>query len=78
MAKAFLILLLLPSISAIEIVAQSLTDDNSFKCGDVIVDNDWNEYTTVRIGYQCWTQQNLKTIRFSNGEIITFLQRDDN
>lgn len=38
-----------------------------FECGrDSIRDIDGNMYATVKIGEQCWTQQNLKTLRNPN------------
>jgi len=35
-----------------------------------VTDIDGNLYHTVQIGNQCWTQSNLKTSRFRNGDII--------
>jgi hypothetical protein len=35
-----------------------------------ITDIDGNIYNTVQIGNQCWTQSNLKTSRYRNGDSI--------
>ena len=43
----------------------------SFVCGSSTVsDVDNNSYNTVQIGTQCWTQSNLKTSKFRNGDNI--------
>ena len=43
----------------------------SFTCGtSTVVDIDNNTYNTVQIGTQCWTQSNLKTSRYRNGDSI--------
>ena len=43
----------------------------SFVCGSSTVsDVDNNTYNTVQIGTQCWTQSNLKTSKFRNGDNI--------
>jgi uncharacterized protein (TIGR02145 family) len=35
-----------------------------------VTDTDGNLYTTVQIGTQCWTQNNLRTSRYRNGDTI--------
>ncbi|MFM8978630.1 MAG: FISUMP domain-containing protein, partial [Bacteroidota bacterium] len=43
----------------------------SFTCGtSTVPDVDNNIYNTVQIGTQCWTQSNLKTSRYRNGDSI--------
>jgi uncharacterized protein (TIGR02145 family) len=36
-----------------------------------VTDIDGNVYNTVQIGNQCWTQSNLKTTRYRNGDTIS-------
>ena len=44
----------------------------SFSCGtSTVSDADNNSYNTVQIGTQCWTQSNLKTSKYRNGDNIT-------
>ncbi len=38
--------------------------------GNTVTDIDGNTYTTVRIGTQEWMAENLKTSRYSNGDLI--------
>lgn len=42
------------------------------QCGgkDSIMDIEGNSYPVVQIGTQCWTAENLKTSKFSNGSLI--------
>ena len=43
----------------------------SFACGtSTVSDVDNNSYNTVQIGTQCWTQSNLKTSKYRNGDNI--------
>jgi len=43
----------------------------SFACGtSSITDVDGHTYSTVEIGSQCWMQQNLRTSRYANGDVI--------
>ena len=37
-----------------------------------VTDIDGNTYSTVRIGNQCWTRENLRTTKLPNGTAITF------
>jgi len=41
-------------------------------CGGItsVTDIDGNEYPVVEIGNQCWTKENLKTTRYSDGSVI--------
>ncbi|MDD4298405.1 MAG: FISUMP domain-containing protein [Bacilli bacterium] len=40
-----------------------------FACGDIFVDDrDWNEYTTIQIGTQCWFKEDL---RHNNDSCLT-------
>jgi uncharacterized protein (TIGR02145 family) len=41
-----------------------------FTAGAFVNDLDGNNYQTVRIGSQVWMKENLKTTRYSNGDII--------
>ncbi len=43
----------------------------SFLCGtSTVTDVDGNNYNTVQIGNQCWTQSNLKVSKYRNGDNI--------
>ena len=43
----------------------------SFSCGtSTVSDVDGNNYNTVQIGTQCWTQSNLKVSKYRNGDSI--------
>jgi uncharacterized protein (TIGR02145 family) len=44
----------------------------TFSCGtSTVSDVDGNNYNTVQIGTQCWTQSNLKVSKYRNGDSIT-------
>jgi uncharacterized protein (TIGR02145 family) len=52
-------------------VSFTTTAMQSFTCGtSTISDVENNIYSTVQIGTQCWTQTNLKTSRYRNGDNI--------
>lgn len=53
---------------------QEPVDTNVTVYGNGTTDIDNNNYTTVIIGNQEWMAENLKTIRFSNGDTITHLE----
>jgi len=43
---------------------------NSINGTNTVVDIDGNEYRTVNIGNQTWMQENLRTSRLRNGQVI--------
>jgi uncharacterized protein (TIGR02145 family) len=52
-----------------EISFSTNTSNGFSSCGGV-TDVDGNSYQTVQIGTQCWTQSNLRTSKYRNGDII--------
>jgi uncharacterized protein (TIGR02145 family) len=49
----------------------------SFSCGtSTVSDVDGNNYNTVQIGTQCWTQSNLKVSKYRNGDSIPTVYND--
>ena len=38
--------------------------------GHTVVDIDGNEYQTVRVGFNCWMKENLKTTRYADGSAV--------
>lgn len=47
---------------------------------DPIIDGSGNEYSTIKIGSQVWFKDNLKTLKYLNGEAISsgiYFQGDD-
>jgi len=50
---------------------RNFTIPSSLQCGSsTVTDIDGNLYHTVQIGNQCWTQSNLKTSKYRNGDSI--------
>lgn len=47
-------------------------------CPESVTDIDGNEYLTVPIGGQCWMKENLKTIKYRNGNSIAYPGSDNN
>lgn len=45
---------------------------DTFECGQTVSYNG-HTYQTVGIGTQCWFKENLRTTKFKNGELITFI-----
>ncbi len=53
------------------ILLNSSSSNSKFICGESqITDYDGNKYTTVQIGKQCWTKENLRTTHYSDGTPI--------
>lgn len=47
-------------------------------CGILIVkDTEGNQYQTLQIGNQCWMKQNLRVMKYANGDIISLGDRSD-
>ena len=52
-------------------VSQNIIIDDSYdELTGLLTDIDGNEYKTIRIGDQLWMAENLKTSRYSNGDLI--------
>lgn len=45
-------------------------------CGQPVHDIEGNIYRTVQIGRQCWMADNLRTVKYRNGESIQQIPRD--
>ena len=52
---------------------QAVIDSLTFVCGtSTIKDYDGNVYNTVKVGNQCWTKENLRTMHYSDGTAISY------
>ena len=49
---------------------QVIPDEHSCPEIPTVTDIDGNAYNTVQIGQQCWMRENLRTIKYANGEMI--------
>jgi len=62
MRKLFLLMLLSCSL---------ISTSQSFDCGtSTVTDIDGNLYHTVKIGSQCWLKENMRTTRYSDGQLV--------
>ncbi|MDP2422947.1 MAG: FISUMP domain-containing protein [Bacteroidales bacterium] len=41
-------------------------------CSPIVIDNDGNNYGTIKIGEQCWMKENLKTTKYRDGTNIEY------
>lgn len=51
--------------------------DSSHSCADTVTDIDGNIYKVTEINSRCWLANNLKTSRYSNGDVIPNVTDDD-
>lgn len=67
-----------PYVTEIEIAVDDLTtvqlDLRPFTCGERISDADGNSYPTTEIAGRCWTAENLRTSRYTNGDPIVQIE----
>ncbi|MCF8373226.1 MAG: fibrobacter succinogenes major paralogous domain-containing protein [Bacteroidales bacterium] len=57
--------------------SNGISFNSAFSCGDQIIDYDGNMYNTVLIGNQCWMKENLRSVHYSNGAPIQFIDDDE-
>ena len=56
---------------------QSQIGTDSVDCPATVQDYDGNEYTTVKIGRQCWMKENLRTTHYSDGTSVDYRHVED-
>lgn len=57
----------------IDSLKEQIASAGSFECGTSKArDYEGNLYKTVKIGTQCWTAENIRSTKYSNGENITY------
>ncbi len=67
-----LTLLLFAGAGGVLFMAVLWAFSDPFECGvDTVVDADGNVYETVAVGGRCWTAENVRTTRFSDGRDIS-------
>lgn len=72
--KTFIAIILLATLSYAGSIKDSTTDNSV--SGTSIKDIDGNIYNTVKIGYQVWMKENLKTTKYNDGTPIPNIKVD--